>query len=275
MASKNIAFIGGGNMALSIIGGLITSGWSNNHIYVSDPSFEQRKNLQSRFNINCFENNEDCIMEADTVIFATKPQMLKQAAQSVGQQLAEQRPLIISIAAGVISSDILRWLGIELPLVRVMPNTPALINRGVSGFYSNDLCTESQRTLAETIMQAVGKVVWVDSEKDIDTVTGISGSGPAYFFKLMEIMVDSAVNHGLDQRSARTLVLETAAGAAEFANRSEFSLSELRKQVTSPSGTTHAAISTMESLGIDSTISEGIITAIDRSKELSKTLGNE
>jgi len=262
-------------MASSIIGGLMTSGRSDHHICVSDPSFEQRESLQSRFNIDCFENNEDCVMEADTVVFATKPQMLRQAVQSVGKKLAEKRPLVISIAAGIISSDILRWLGTALPLIRVMPNTPALINRGVSGFYANHLCTEAQKTSAETIMQAVGKVVWVDSEKDIDTVTGISGSGPAYFFKLMEIMIDCAVNHGLDPQRAGTLVLETAAGAAELANRSEFSPAELRKQVTSPGGTTQAAISTMESMGIDATVSEGIIAAIHRSRELSTKLGND
>jgi len=183
-------------------------------------------------------------------------------------------PLVISIAAGILIKDIMLWIGAPLPVIRVMPNTPALVNCGVSGLFANGLADQHHKNAAQSIMQAVGPAIWVDHESDIDTVTGVSGSGPAYFFKLMEIMMDAAQSHGLDSEAARTLVLQTALGAARLANESEVGPGELRRQVTSPKGTTEAAINAMEDRGIEQTVKAGIQAAIDRSEELADILGD-
>lgn len=273
MTTNTIAFIGGGNMASSIIGGLRASGWSANHIRVSDPSSNQRQKLKSDFQVQCFESNTDCIRDAEIIVLATKPQMLKEALKPISEPLSLTKPLVTSIAAGITGTDILKWIGSPLPLIRVMPNTPALVNRGVSAMFANQLCSDEHKKAADQIMGAVGKTVWVSSESDIDTVTGISGSGPAYFFKLMEIMIENAVRNGLTEEDAKILVIETAAGAAKLAGNSEQTPAILRKQVTSPAGTTEAALISMESSGIDQVVSSGIDAAIERSRELAIMLG--
>ena len=259
-------------MASSIIGGLISAGWGKDRIRVSDPDPDQRHKIKARFDVDCFENNRECIDNADIVVFATKPQTLRRAVESVNTELVNTHPLLISIAAGIQCRDVVQWLGATLPLVRVMPNTPALINQGVSGVYATASCTDDHKQSVEQIMQAVGEVVWVQQERDIDTVTAISGSGPAYFYKLMEVMIEVATTEGLSEQAARTLVLETAKGAAIMAAGVATPPAELRKHVTSPGGTTEAALSTMESLEIDKILSAGMIAAIDRSKALAKTL---
>lgn len=260
-------------MSSSIIGGLLESGWDRNTISVSDPSETQRQKLVERFGIRCFQDNAQCVEGAGVLMLATKPQVLREALGSIQNALSQNKPLLASIAAGINESSILTWAGLPLPVVRIMPNTPALVNRGVSALFANDQCTESQKHSVETIMKAVGETIWVDSESDIDTVTGISGSGPAYFFKLMEAMLEKAIENGIDEESAKTLVVETAAGAAKLAKQSVHNPKTLRQQVTSPGGTTQAAILSMESSGIDSTFSNGMDAAIKRSKQLSEELG--
>ena len=268
-----LAFIGGGNMARSIIGGLVSSGWPVDRVRVSDPSRSQRDFLEDEFNLSCFEDNGQCVETAETVILAVKPQVLRQALDSIRDPLVARQPLLISIAAGIRSTTIARWVGEEIPIVRVMPNTPALVNCGISGMMANPLASDQQKRDAEQIMRAVGEIVWVDSDEDIDTVTGISGSGPAYFFKLMEIMIQTGVQHGLDGPTAGKLALQTALGAAKLALDSEHGPDELRRQVTSPGGTTEAAIRAMEDRDIDATFSSGITAAIVKSDDLAKTLG--
>ena len=231
-------------MASSIIGGLVSAGWPTDHIVASDPSDDQRRKLASEHQINSFESNSECISNADVIVLATKPQVLKGAIDSIRKTVFQSAspPLIISIAAGVTGADILRWFGSALPLVRVMPNTPALVNHGVSALFANDLCSQASRDIATKIMGAVGKTVWVKTEQDIDTVTGISGSGPAYFFKLMEVMVETAIRNGLSEADAKTLVLETASGAAKLASASSSSPEELRKQFSNATATTERSI---------------------------------
>ena len=262
-------------MARSIIGGLISSGWPATSITASDPSAEQRELLETSFAINTFDDNKAAVDQAGIVVFSVKPQIMKQAIESVRSELVQNSPLIISIAAGIRTSDALRWIGHDMAFVRVMPNTPALVNSGVSGLLANATATPAHREIASQIMEAVGQVVWVESEEDIDTVTGISGSGPAYFFKLMEIMMQTALSRGLSEEVARTLVLQTALGAAKLANQSEHQPGELRRQVTSPGGTTEAAIQSMEKSGINETIRGGIVAAMERSDELAETLGKD
>lgn len=275
-ANNRIAFIGGGNMARSIIGGLISSCWQADNIFVSDPSKAQRNLLAQQFNIACYEHNKQCASRANIVVLSVKPQVLKQAVQSI-RTILKHNPLLISIVAGIKISTIIKWLGEEMPqeipIVRAMPNTPALVNCGVSGLLANAHADSFHKQTAAQIMQAVGQVIWVDSESDIDTVTGISGSGPAYFFKLMEIMMNVAQANGLDSTAAKTLVLQTALGAARLAVDSEHLPAELRRQVTSPGGTTEAALLTMEKHGIDETITRGVNAAIEKSDDLAKTLG--
>lgn len=271
--NQTVSFIGGGNMARSIIGGLVTAGWKAENIHVSDPADSQRKRLEQHSGVHIYQDNRPCAENGKVIVLAVKPQIMKQAVTSINHLLRTTKPLIISIAAGIRIEDIIRWIGETLSVIRVMPNTPALINNGVSGMLANVETSEYQQKIAESIMQSVGPVVWVRDEHDIDVVTGISGSGPAYYFKLMEIMINSAKAHGLGEETARTLVLQTALGAARLANVSEYLPDELRRQVTSPGGTTQAALSSMEENGIEQIISEGIKKAIDKSNELAIALG--
>ena len=261
-------------MARSIIGGLVSSGIPGTQFRVSDPSPDQRARLEAISGVQAFDNNADCLDQCDIVVMAVKPQVMKEALSSVGSLLQTDRPLVISIAAGILIKDIVKWIGVPVPVIRVMPNTPALVNCGVSGLFANELADQQHKDTAREIMQAVGPAVWVNQESDIDTVTGISGSGPAYFFKLMEVMMDAAKAHGLSPEVARTLVLQTALGAARLANESDVEPGELRRQVTSPKGTTEAAINAMEAEGIENTVKAGIQAAIDRSEELARILGD-
>ena len=275
-ASTKIAFIGGGNMAGGIIGGLLNSNWPAANLSVSDPCAERRQELAQRFGLDDLEDNAQCAERGEVVVLAVKPQFLQPAVDSISAVLQRQKPLMISIAAGIRCADILRWGGGPLALVRAMPNTPALVNAGISGLFANELVTEKQRSLAQTILRAVGETVWVKQESLIDAVTGVSGSGPAYFFKLMELMAASAVRHGLDPETADALAVQTAVGAATLAKHSakhgakhsSESPATLRRQVTSPGGTTEAALAKMEACGLDDAIQQGIAAAVTRAQQL-------
>ena len=273
--NKKLAFIGGGNMSYSMIGGLLTNGFDTAYIAASDPSSARRQLLTEKFSIRVEAANSNCVDGAEIVVLAVKPQNMKQTLESISAYLITAQPVVISIAAGVRIREIISWSGGDLPVIRAMPNIPALINFGVSGLYANSLAGTAHKKTAETIMQAVGKVVWVNSEDDIDTVTGISGSGPAYFFRIMEIMIDTAQKSGLDKHTAQILVLQTALGAAKLAEQSPLSPGELRQQVTSPQGTTEVALESMNNQGIATTIETGILAAVKRSYELSTLLGEE
>lgn len=262
-------------MAGSMIGGLIAAGWPADSVRVAEPLESRRKELARSHGISCFENNTPCIGGADLVVLAVKPQVLKEVVRALAKPLLDVSPLLISIAAGIRGGDILHWVGGEMPFVRVMPNTPALVNRGVSGMWANQLVRPGQRAAAEETMRAVGEVVWVEDESLIDAVTGISGSGPAYFFKMMELMLDAAEQHGLDSESAKTLVVETAIGAATLIRNGNQAPAELRRQVTSPGGTTEAGIRAMEDHGIDDAVHSGIGAAVVRSRELSDQFGGD
>ena len=262
-------------MASSIIGGLIASGRPASAIRVSDPMESQRNDLTKKFGVRCFADNKTCIEGASVVVLAVKPQMLRAALSTMSDALALAKPLVISIVAGISSSDTLGWIGTDLPFIRVMPNTPALVNRGVSGLYATSFTSNAQQALATSLMESVGKVVWVNDESLIDTVTGVSGSGPAYFFKLMELMMAEAEANGLDTESARTLVVETAAGAATLMQHSPLTPEELRRQVTSPGGTTNAGIQFMEQAGIEHAVRGGVRAAVLRSAELAEEFGGD
>ena len=270
--SPHIAFIGGGNIAQALIGGLIANGWAAENLRVAEPQAAQRDALATRFGVAVFADNSACLATGDVpevVVLAVKPQVMQAALASIGAAaLPKPKPLILSVAAGVDCARISRWLGAQLPLVRAMPNTPALVNAGVAGLFANPQVTPRLRRLAEDILGAVGEVVWVESEALINTITAISGSGPAYFFKLMELMVASAVQHGLPQKTAEAISVQTALGAALLAKRSAQSPESLRQQVTSPGGTTEAALEAMHQLGLDASVRQGIAAALKRAQQL-------
>lgn len=273
MKNNKIAFIGGGNMARSLVGGLIADGYQACNIWVSDPNVAQCNALQQAFLIQTTAVNEDAIAHADVVIFAVKPQVLKMAAESVAQALQKKKPLIISIAAGIREPTLREWLGGGHAIVRAMPNTPAMVGSGATALYANRHVSKQQHNLAESIMRAVGLAVWVDDEAHMDVVTALSGSGPAYFFLVMEALEKAACERGLPADTARLLTLQTAYGAAKIALESSESTAVLRARVTSPGGTTEQAIKVLQEGDVQALFSAALFAAHHRSGELAELLG--
>ena len=272
MSNFNIAFIGGGNMARSLVGGLVAAGTPRRKISVSEPQPELRDSLQEDFGINVHADNISAATDAHVIVLAVKPQALQEVVVPLGGIVAEHQPLLVSVAAGITSTSIERWVGCQPALVRVMPNTPALVGAGISALYANTNVAEHQRKLAQTIMSAVGKTVWIEDENLMDTVTAVSGSGPAYFFYVMQAMNEAAVNGGLDAETARLLTLETALGAARLALESTEDPGTLQKRVTSPGGTTEAAINVLDSSGVSDAFRNAVSAACARGGELAKLL---
>jgi len=275
MSNSKIAFIGGGNMARSLIGGMIATGISNQDISVSEPKADLREKLNEDFGVSASEDNASAVMGADVVVLAVKPQVLQEVVTPLGNLIAETRPLLISVAAGVTSSSIERWVGSRPALIRVMPNTPALIGAGISALYANSNVSDDHRALAEKIVTAVGKTIWIEEESLMDAVTAVSGSGPAYFFYVMQAIHDAAVGEGLDAKTARLLSLETALGAARLAVESTEDPGTLQKQVTSPGGTTEAAIRVLNDSGVGDALQRAVSAARARGGELAKLLDQD
>jgi len=275
MSNSKITFIGGGNMARSLIGGLVATGMSTKDISVSEPKADLREKLSKNFGVNALEENASAVMGANVVVLAVKPQILQEVVTPLGALVAEARPLLISVAAGVTCSSIERWVGGNPALIRVMPNTPALIGAGISALYANNNVSDGQGTLAEKIMAAVGKTVWIKEETLMDAVTAVSGSGPAYFFYVMQAIHNAAVREGLDAQTARLLSLETALGAARLAVESTEEPGSLQQQVTSPGGTTEAAIKVLDDAGVRDTLQQAVSAARARGGELAKLLDQD
>lgn len=273
MRKQNIRFIGGGNMAQSLIGGLIADGVPGKRLGVSEPVADLCKALGERFGITCFDSNLDAAQGADVLILAVKPQVMSTVIADIRSAISESSPLLISIAAGIRVADIARWTGTAAPIVRVMPNTPALLGCGASALFANPICSGKQRETAESILRAVGIAMWVDEERMLDAVTAVSGSGPAYFFLLMELIQEEAKKLGLPDDTARLLTLQTALGAAKMALESDESVSELRKRVTSPGGTTAAALQIMQAAEFRDTVSRAVRAACVRAGELADEFG--
>ena len=273
MKTKKIGFIGGGNMANSLISGLIASGHSAQQIWVSDADQEKLSSLATSMHINTSASNDALIAEVDVVVLAVKPQVIAEVIKSSKDSFDQSSALIVSIAAGINQQSLSKWLGVDKAIVRCMPNTPALVQTGATGLHANNNVTEEQHDLAENIMRSVGISVWVESESELDAVTAVSGSGPAYFFLLMEAMEKSAFELGLSQSTAQLLIEQTALGAARIALESTESPGELRKRVTSPGGTTEQAIKTFEQGGFADLVKQAMQAANDRSISLSKELG--
>jgi pyrroline-5-carboxylate reductase len=273
MNNLNISFIGGGNMARSLIGGLIADGRNPATIWVSDTNDEQLLNLQQQFQVHTSRSNSEAIDSADILILAVKPQVMHTVTTELREVVQRNKPLVISIAAGIRIEDIDRWLGGNIAIVRAMPNTPALIQTGATALHANPLVSPEQRNSAETILRAVGLALWVNDEKMMDAVTALSGSGPAYFFLFIEAMEEAARALGLPEQTARLLTLQTAFGATKMALESSEDCATLRRRVTSPGGTTEQAIRAFEEGELRQLVAKALTAAALRSKELAQQLG--
>ena len=267
-----ILFIGGGNMATALIGGLLQQGFTPGDLSAVDVSEEARRRLQQQFGVSAMAALGGEIAE-DVVLLAVKPQQMRAVAKDLCASLRGQ--LVISIAAGIRTADLARWLGGHPRIVRVMPNTPALIRSGVSGLFAAAAVNQADRDSAQSILGAVGGVVWVQNEPDIDAVTAVSGSGPAYIFYFIEALEQAAVELGLSDGQAHQLAVQTFVGAAKLAAGSDEPAAVLRARVTSKAGTTEAALKSMEASGIKGKIVDAVHAAARRSRELGDEFGKD
>jgi len=269
--SSTICFIGAGNMAYSIIGGLVKQGFDAKQLIASDPS-ENSLAKMAELGVSTTHDNIEAIQGADVVVLAVKPQVMETVLSPLKDTLAASKPLLISIAAGITVDTLTQWAG-ELSIVRCMPNTPALVQLGASGLYANEAVSDEQKQLTETILNAVGVSEWVSEEGLIDAVTAVSGSAPAYFFLLMEAMQAAGEAQGLSAETAKALTLQTALGAATMAKTSDLSAAQLRKNVTSPGGTTEQAIACFENGDFRGLVNQAMLDCAEHSRKLAKQLG--
>lgn len=270
MNNQKIGFIGAGNMARSLIGGLISSGVKSDNIFAADPNDEIRNSLTRDFSIHTFTENQDLMDKCDVIVFSVKPQALKEVASSLN---AKDSALYVTIAAGIPSESLNNWLGGNKAVVRAMPNTPSLVLSGASGLFANNHVSEEQKEISESILRAVGTAVWVDTEAQLNAVTALSGSGPAYFFMVLEAMEKAGEELGLPADTARLLAIQTGFGATKLALEIEDDPASLRQKVTSPGGTTEAAIKTFEEQGLMKIFSNAMKAANDRAEQLAEELG--
>lgn len=268
MTQATLCFIGAGNMAGSMIGGLTDKGYPADKIIACDINQQRLQQLQADFNIHCETDINQAVRQAQIVILSVKPQVMQTVCKQI--TATQHRPLFVSIAAGLHEQDINRWLGGGFAMVRCMPNTPALVAQGASGLYANEYVSAQQKQQAESIMQSTGVTVWVTQENQLDAVTAISGSGPAYFFLFIEALEKAAIKLGLDPATASLLARQTALGAATMAIGKD--VIELRHQVTSPGGTTERAIASFQSSDIYSMVLQATEAASARSRELAELL---
>lgn len=275
MSSKTIAFIGGGNMAGSLIGGLVADGYNAAKIYASDTDAEKLASLSARFGIRSASDNIDAARRSDIVLLAVKPQTMRSVAEALADTIQQYQPLVISIAAGVREAHLQKWLGGGVALIRSMPNTPAMLQAGATVLHAGSGVSKQQKSIAESILRSVGLTCWVKDEAMMDTATALSGSGPAYFFLVMEAIEQAGTELGLPADTARLLTLQTALGAARMAMESSEGPATLRSYVTSPGGTTERALRTLEERGVGDIFRQALRDARERSEEISAMLGNE
>jgi pyrroline-5-carboxylate reductase len=273
MTQPTIAFIGAGNMAGSLIRGLVADGYDAGQIVAADTNAAQLSALRGQTGVRTAGDNAAAVAASEVVVLAVKPQVLQTVARQIAGVVQARRPLVISIAAGIRERSLQAWLGGGVPLVRTMPNTPAMIGAGATVLHASPEVTPEQQDTAESILRAVGLTRWVEDEDLMDAVTALSGSGPAYLFLVMEAMEQAAVELGLPGETARLLTLQTALGAARMAMESQDDPATLRQRVTSPGGTTERALAVFEEKGLRATFAVALKAARDRSVELSDLLG--
>jgi len=270
---RRLAFIGGGNMAAALISGLTKRGLQPKRIVVADPSQDQLQRLVRDYAVETAADNAAAVQGAEVVVLAVKPQLIRGVALGLAPHLTVSRPLVVSVAAGIPHASLARWFGPQVPVIRTMPNRPALNGFGATGLYAPTSVGAAYRALAENMMGAVSATVWVEHESQMDTVTAVSGSGPAYFFLFMEALEAAAHERGLPSDVAHRLTLETAFGAAQMARQSADTLATLREQVTSKGGTTAAALEVLNSAGLRAIVAHAVAAADRRSAELAAEFG--
>ena len=271
MIDNKIAFIGGGNMARAIAGGLLRGGMHATNIFISEPREEQCEKLRKEFYGTFVSTDNKAVSNAaEIILFAVKPQILKSVCHELRETIQKTKPLIISIAAGPSIKDIDQWLGGNMAIVRVMPNQPAMIDQGVSAMFANSLTQRENCLLAEKIMSAVGKALWLEKESQMDAVTAISGTGPAYFYLLIDIMIKAAIENGMNPEISRMLAVETARGASALSASSPETMTSMIERVRSPGGTTMAALEYLDSKEARKIFSKAIDVARERAKELAE-----
>lgn len=268
-----IGIIGGGNMASSLVGGLVEGGFDPKNIWVSSTNQAKLEKLQERFAVNVLSNNPAVIDIVNVVLLAVKPQSLRQVCLQIQHDVQRKKSLVISLAAGIRVRDLQRWLGSDVAIVRCMSNTAASVRAAVTGMYANQSVTVDQRNIAEFIIRAVGLIHWVNEEHKMDAVTALSGSGPAYFFLVMEAIAQAGEILGFKQQEAHLLTMQTALGAVRMALESDDSLVQLRANVSSKGGTTERAISVLESAGLRELFLKALQAAHDRAAELAVLFG--
>ena len=268
-----IGFIGAGNMAYALIKGLLSDGFEAKNINVSDANPELLEKRSSELGVTVQPDNVSLLTNSDIVVFAVKPQVLSVVCHELKNKASSDQ-LFVSIVAGIKSKDINRWLGGDFALVRTMPNTPALFQSGVTGLYANELVNDLQKKSVNLLLSAVGECFWVNEENLLDAITAISGSGPAYFFLMMQSMKQAAMALGLDEETADALSIKTSLGASIMATNSGKDSRTLRAEVTSPNGTTQSAIETFQDQNFEGIVAAATRAAYDRARELSQELGN-
>ena len=268
-----IGFIGAGNMAYALIKGLLSDGFEAKNINVSDANPELLEKRSSELGVTAQPDNVSLLNNSDIVVFAVKPQVLSVVCHELKNKASTDQ-LFVSIVAGIKSKDINRWLGGDFALVRTMPNTPALFQSGVTGLYANELVNDLQKKSVNLLLSAVGECFWVNEENLLDVITAISGSGPAYFFLMMQSMKQAAMALGLDEDTADALSIKTSLGASIMATNSGKDSRTLRAEVTSPNGTTQSAIETFQDQNFEGIVAAATRAAYDRARELSQELGN-
>jgi pyrroline-5-carboxylate reductase len=266
-----IGFIGAGNMTRCFVSGLVTNHYPANHLWASNPSQEKLAYLKQQFNIHTTMDNQIVAKQASIIVLAVKPSMMLTVTQEIRDIVQQQHPLIISIAAGITEPKLREWLGDEVAIIRCMPNIPAFVNNGATGMFANAYVSHLQRDLAEAIFRAVGTTLWVNDESLMDTIAALSGSGPAYFYVVMEALENAAVELGLTRDDAHLLTVQTALGAAQLALTTNENIIDLRQRVTSKGGITEQALAVLESHAIKDTFAEALRAAYNRAKEIAQS----
>ena len=267
-----IAFVGGGNMARSLLGALLRGGTVPGAVRVAEPHESAARQLAADFGVQVFADGREAVAGADTIVLCVKPQIMRSVCESIAPVLAGRRPLILSVAAGLLVEQIDHWLGGGFPIVRCMPNTPSLIGAGATGLFANERVDPAQRTRAESVFARSGLTAWIEREALMDTVTGVSGSGPAYFLLVIEALEDAGVDQGLPRDTARALAIQTCLGAARLAAEDGEAPARLRERVTSPGGTTQAALDALAEGGLRELVARAVAAATARGRELSREL---
>ncbi|MCW3177815.1 MAG: pyrroline-5-carboxylate reductase [Acinetobacter sp.] len=265
-----IAFLGAGNMATAIINGLIAKGHSSQCIFAADIDLNKLDHLKKTLNIQVSNSLSKAVIESDVIILAVKPQTMEVLISELKNIVDIDKKLFISIAAGISLNLLGKFFGQELPFVRIMPNTPALIGKGATAYFANEFVNENQLTIVDSIINSFGICLKVDKEEKLDAVTAISGSGPAYFFLLMEEIINAGISLGLSPKEAEVLTIQTAFGSAAMVSKQHISPIEQRKRVTSPNGTTQAAIESFQAENFGMIINKGVKKAFERAQELGR-----